>query len=90
MNLFGVVLFLFGNVLGEKHHQDSYVSTLTYGALSSFAGFYFLPVHCVAAIHVNQTQSAEGVNCFALTIVLLTAVFYNRFLRSALTHTMHI
>lgn len=63
MNLFGFVLFLFGNVLGEKHHQDSYASTLTYGALSSFAGFYFLPVHVwlpSTLIKLNQQKESTA------------------------------
>jgi len=59
-------------------------------SLEFFCRLLFSSCACVAAIHTNQTQSAEGVNCFVLTIVLLAAVFYNGFLRSALTHTMHI
>lgn len=92
MDLFGFVLFLFGEMLGEKHHQDSYASTLTYCILipEFFCRALFSSCACAAAIRANQTQSAEGVNCFVLTIVLLTAVFYNRFLRSALSHTMHV
>lgn len=55
-----------------------------------FCKVLFSSCACVAAIHPNQTQSVEGGNCFVLTIVLLTTVFYNRFLRYALTHTIHI